>query len=46
MWKAIVFFFQIFTGVELLYNLALVSAVQQNESAPHTFPSLLDFLPI
>ena len=38
----------ILIGVYLLYNVVLVSAVQQSESAIHThiLPSFLDFLPI
>ena len=38
----------VFIGVELLYNVVVVSAVQQSESAIciHTSPLFLDFLPI
>lgn len=42
-----ILFLLIFIGVELLYNLVLVSTVQKGQSAIHihTFHSLLDFLP-
>ena len=37
----------IFTAVKLLYNVVLVSGVQQSESAIHIhIPSFLDLLPI
>ena len=41
-------FKKIFIGVWLLYNVVLVSTVQQSESAIniHIFPLFLDFLPI
>ena len=44
----VLYFLLIFTGVELLCNVVLVSAVQQSESAIHTHisPLLLDSLPI
>ena len=47
-WAHRVFFPLIFIGVELLYNVVVVSAVQQSESAIciHTSPLFLDFLPI
>lgn len=47
----ILFFFLIFTEVWFLYNVVLVSAVQQSESVVHTHippptPLLKDVLPI
>ena len=38
-------FLKIFIGVQLLYNIVLISDVQQNESAMH-IPTFLDFLPV
>ena len=39
--------FKNFIGVQLLYNIVIVSAVQQSESAIHThISSFVDFLPI
>ena len=45
--QLILFFKLIFSGVELLYNVVLVSTVQQSESAaPVHISPFLDFLPI
>ena len=38
-------FLKIFIGVQLLYNIVLISDVQQSESAMH-IPTFLDFLPV
>ena len=45
--KLLFIFKLIFIGVKLLYNVVLVSTVQQSESAIYMYvPSFLDFFPI